>query len=133
MTRAMGEDLRWQVARLVVETGLSTREAARRMCVGIATVGSWVRLYRSTGGVTPGKRGNLGRSCLDEHEAFILDLIEARRDLTLGEMVQCLDEAHGLRVQPSTLRYFLNRRDLTSKKGQATPANRTGRMSTSAA
>lgn len=133
MTRAMSEDLRWRVVRLVTETGLSTREAARRMCVGLSTAGSWVRLYRRTGGVTPGKRGNTGRSCLDAHEAFILGLIEARRDITLGEMVQCLEEAHGLRVQPSTLWYFLDRRDLTFKKRQATPASRTGRMSTSAA
>jgi len=85
MARAMSKDLRWRVVRLVVEEGLSTREAERRMCVGISTVGSWVRLYRRTGGVTPGKKGNPGRSCLDAHEAFILRLIEERRDITLAE------------------------------------------------
>lgn len=83
--------------------------------------------------VTPGKRSNTGRSCLDEHEALILDLIEARRDITLGEMVQCLDEVHGLCVQPSTLWYFLDRRDLAYKEIQAMPANRTDPMSPSAA
>jgi len=52
MTRAMSEDLRWRVVRLVVDEGLSTRVAAQRMWVGKSTVGSWVRLFRRTAGVS---------------------------------------------------------------------------------
>jgi len=32
--------------------------------------------------VSPRKKGNPGRSCMDAHEAFILDLIDERRDIT---------------------------------------------------
>lgn len=133
MTRAMSEDLRWRVVRSVEEDGLSTSQAGQRFCVGKSTVGSWVRLYRRTGGVTPGKKGNPGRSCLDVHEAFILGLIEERSDITLAEMAERLKAVHGLRIQPSTLWYFLDKRGQTFKKRQATRPNRTGRTSTSAA
>ena len=92
-----------------------------------------MRLYRRTGGVTPGKKGNPGRSCLDAHEAFILGLIEERSDITLAEMAERLKAVHGLRIQPSTLWYFLDKRGQTFKKRQATRPNRTGRTSTSAA
>ena len=40
MTRAMSEDLRWRVVRLVVDEGLSTSEAGQRMWVGKSTVGN---------------------------------------------------------------------------------------------
>lgn len=133
MARSMSEDLRWRVVRAVVEDGLSTAEAGRRFCVGKSTVGSWVRLYRRTGRVAPGKKGNPGRSCLDAHEAFLLDLIEERADITLAEMTERLEAAHGLRVQQSTLWYFLDRRGQTFKKRRATRPSRPGRMSMPAA
>lgn len=124
MARAMSEDLRWRLIRLAVEEGLSTGEAAQRMCVGKSTVGSWVRLYRRTGSVTPGKKGNPGRASLDAHEAFILGLIEQRADITLAEMAARFEVAHGLRIPPSTLWYFLGKRGQTFKKDG--PCGRTG-------
>jgi len=127
MARAMSEDLRWRVVRAVVEDGLSTAEAGRRFCVGKSTAGGWVRLYRRTASVTPGKKGNPGRSCLDAHEAFLLGLIEERADITLAEMAERLEAEHGLRVQQSTLWYFLDRRGQTFKKRRATRPSRTGR------
>jgi len=69
---------------------------------------------------------------MDAHEAFFLDLIDERRDITLAEMAQRLEAAHGLRVQQSTLWYFLDKRVQTFKKRRATRPNRTGRTSTSA-
>ena len=85
------------------------------------------------GGVSPRKKGNPGRSCLDAHEAFILGLIDERADITLAEMAQRLEADHGLRVQQSTLWYFLDKRGQTFKKRRATRPNRIGRTSTSVA
>lgn len=83
--RAMSMDLRQRVVRSIDE-GLSTREAARRFAIGIATAGAWHRLWRRTGSIEPGHQGHPVRSKLDRHEAFILALVEARKDITLTEI-----------------------------------------------
>jgi transposase-like protein len=68
-------DLRRRVVE-AIEGGLSTREAARRFAIGIATAGAWHRLWRRTGNVEPGRQGQPRISKLDAHEAFILNLVE---------------------------------------------------------
>ena len=45
MGRAMSMDLRVRVVK-AIDDGLSTREAARRFAIGIATAGAWLRLWR---------------------------------------------------------------------------------------
>ena len=47
-------DLRERVVS-ALEEGMSTRQAAARFSVGIATVGTWGRLKRSQGDVGPAK------------------------------------------------------------------------------
>lgn len=82
MGRALSEDLRKRVIG-AIEDGLSTRAAARRFAVGIATAGAWYRRYRRTGSVHPCKQGQPSRSKLDAHEAFILTLVAEQKDITL--------------------------------------------------
>jgi transposase len=77
----------------------------------------------------PGRQGNPGRSKLDAHEGFILGLIEERKDIALHEMADRLDAEHGLRVHPSTIWYFLDRRAITFKKRPRTPPSRSARTS----
>jgi transposase len=45
MSRSLSSDLRSRVIS-AIEEGRSTREAARRFRIGIATAGSWYRRYR---------------------------------------------------------------------------------------
>ena len=49
-------DLRERVVG-ALEEGLSTRQAAARFSIGIATAGAWGRLKRSQGDVRPAKQG----------------------------------------------------------------------------
>ena len=49
-------DLRQRVVA-AIEGGLSTRQAAARFAIGIATAGTWARLKRATGAVRPAKQG----------------------------------------------------------------------------
>jgi transposase len=128
MARAYGVDLRARVVESI-EGGLSHRQAAARFEVGIATAGAWHRAWRRTGAMRPGRQGNPGRSKLDAHEGFILGLIEERKDIALHEMAERLDAEHGLRVHPSTIWYFLDRRAITFKKRPRTPPSRSGRTS----
>jgi transposase len=119
-------DLRVRVVE-AIENGLSTRQAAARFSIGIATAGAWHRLWRKTGDVSPGRLGNPGGSKLDVHEEFILGLIAAQKDIALHEIAEKLLETYELCVQPSTIWYFLDRRGITFKKRQHMPPSRSGK------
>jgi transposase len=98
-----------------IDGDLSTRQAARRFAIGIATAGSWHRLWRRTGDVRPSRQGKPSRSKLDAHEGFILRLIEQRRDIALAEIAAHLAETRGVSACPATIWYFLEKRGLTYK------------------
>ena len=123
MSRAFDLDLRMRVVQ-AVDAGMSTRKAAARFYIGVSTAGAWVRLWRRTGDVRPGKKGNPGGSRLDPHTDYILGLIETRKDIALYEIAERLKADHGVQVQVSTIWYFLNRRGITFKKRQAMRPNR---------
>jgi transposase len=118
MGKPLDMDLRRR-AVAAVEEGLSTAQAARRFSVSKAAVGEWVRLKRATGDVRPKPQGSGTGSVLDPHAAFILGLIEADRDITLSEIADRLAAECGLRVVPSTIWYWLDRRGITFKKNRA--------------
>ena len=127
MTRSLSSDLRGRVIAAISE-GLSTREAARRFKVGISTSGRWYRRYRATGETTARKQGQPSRSKLDPHEGLILGLIEATPDITLAEIADRLVQECGVRVVPSTVWMFLDKRSITYKKRRRMPASSSGRM-----
>lgn len=132
MTRSLSADLRGRVIA-AIEDGISTREAARRFRIGISTAGSWYRRYRATGETQARKQGQPSRSKLDAHEAFILGLIEAAPDVTLAEIGERLAGERGVRVAPSTVWLFLDRRGITFKKRRRTPPSSSAPMSCAAA
>lgn len=57
MARPYSMDLRERVVLAVERDGLSRRQAADRFGVGVKTAIDWVRRYRETGSVAPGKMG----------------------------------------------------------------------------
>ena len=124
MARAYGVDLRRRVVE-AIEDGLSTLAAARRFLIGESTAGAWHRWWRKTGSYEAQRQGNRGGSVLDAHDDFVMGLIEAQADITLAEMAERLREERSVRVDPSTIWYFLKRRGMTYKKRQRMPANRT--------
>ncbi|GEK98168.1 hypothetical protein AME01nite_06670 [Acidomonas methanolica NBRC 104435] len=84
--------------------------------VGIATAIRWLRRERETGERTARRQGKPRGSRLDAHEAFIFDLIEARRDITLLEMAARLREEHAVEIGRSMLSRWLRQRNWTFKK-----------------
>lgn len=84
MARALSDDLRVRVVKASSD-GLSARQAAARFGVGISTAIRWIARAR-TGELTARPQGRRRGSSLDAHEAFIVALIEERRDITLHEM-----------------------------------------------
>lgn len=117
MARAYSIDLRRRVIE-AIDDGLSTRAAARRFAIGISTAGSWYRQWRSTQDLRPGSQGHPSGSKLDRYEAFILGLVDDRKDITLVEIAEQLASTQDVKVDPSTISRFFARRGITYKKRQ---------------
>lgn len=115
-------DLRERVVA-ALEDGLSTRQAAARFSIGIATAGEWGRLKRSQGDVKPAKQGKPKGSVLDVHADFILGALSEKADLTLDELVERLAAERDVRVVRTAVWKFLDRHGQTHKKRPHMPAS----------
>ena len=114
--RAISEDLRHRVCESVALEGLSRRAAARRFKVGVSSVVRWCAQLEATGSVAPQAQGGDPRSGRIEAEAaFILNRVDARRDITLAEL-QAELAARGVRVSRGAIWRFFQRHDITLKK-----------------
>ena len=127
MGKPLSMDLRERVIA-AVEGGLSTRQAAARFSIGIATAGAWARLKRATGTVRPARQGKPKGSVLDPHADFIFGLIKAVPDITLEEMAERLAQERGIEIVSTAVWKFLDRHDMTHKKRLPMRANRSAPM-----
>jgi transposase len=116
-------DLRERVVA-AIEGGMSTRQAAARFAIGIATAGTWARLKRATGDVRPAKQGKPKGSVLDAHADFILGLLAQAPDTTLDEMVERLQEERDVTIVRTAVWKFLDRHNRTHKKRPHMPASK---------
>ena len=123
MGKPYSMDLRERVIA-PIEGGTSTRQAAARFSIGIATAGTWARLKRAKGEVTPAKQGKPKGSVLDAHEEFIFGLIEEAPDITLEEIAERLAQDRAMKVVSTAVWKFLDRHDMTHKKRPLMRANR---------
>ena len=120
MTKPLSLDLRRRIVRAVAEEGMSRRAAAARFGVAPSTVVEFVRQWKTTGSCKARPQGGDRRSArIEAHSAQILALVEARPDITLGEIAGHLFDAHGERFVPSVLWRFFDRRAITFKKNRA--------------
>ena len=85
MARAYGEDLRVRVLAAAAD-GASARSVAARFGVAIATEVRWVARARD-GERGARRQGRPRGSQLDAHEAFVAAMIEARKDITLDDVL----------------------------------------------
>ncbi len=119
MTKPLSNDLRKRLVS-AVDGGMTRRSAAERFGVAPSTAIKWVAQWRKTGDISPRPQGGDNRSHrLETHAEEILDLIEERPDITLGEIVDHLEEAHGLKVAVSSVWRLLDRHGMTFKKNRA--------------
>ena len=126
MSKSLSLDLRLRVVAAVEADGLSHREAADRFKVSAASVSRWRALAREKGEPRPGPLGGDRKThVIEAHAATILEVFQARRDMSLEELRAELSAA-GLSFGYGTLWRFFNRRGWTRKKRPRTPASRTG-------
>lgn len=127
MGKPYSMDLRERVVA-AIEDGMSTRQAAARFSIGIATAGAWARQKRATGDVRPAKQGKPKGSVLDPHADFILGRLKEAADTTLDEMVERLRQERAVVVVRTAVWKFLDRRGQTYKKRPPMPASRSAPM-----
>ena len=85
----------------------------------LSTAGEWFRRYRDNGETTARKQGQPPGSKLDDHEAFILGLVEETPDISLGEIAERLLAERSVSAVPSTVWEFFDKRNITFKKDRA--------------
>lgn len=75
--------------------------------------------WRETGSVEPRPRGGFRHGKLGPHEDFILAAVAGRSDITMPELAAKLQNAKGVKVDPSRLSKFLIVRGFSFKKNPA--------------
>jgi transposase len=118
MGRALSGDLRSRVLKASDE-GMSARQAAARFGVGVSSAIRWIARAK-IGELAPRPQGWRRASSLDAHEAFIVGLIEERKDITLNEMVERLQTERSVRISRSALSAWLRGHGWTFKKSPHT-------------
>ncbi len=111
MPAPLSMDLRERIVRSV-EGGSSIREAARRFEVSASVAIKLMRRVRETGSATPAQVGGHRPAALAGHEQDLVEVIEARPDITLAELQRRL----GLSPALSTLHRTLHGLGLRHKK-----------------
>jgi len=109
-------DIRARVITMV-EAGHSCRAAARRFAIGDSTAIRVMQHRRKTGSVLPPRQGRPpGGGKLAAYRSFLIAEVEKKPDITMPELVDKLDETHGVRVPPSSLSRILVAEGFTYKK-----------------
>ena len=108
-------DLRERVVRAVEEEGLSRHQAAERFGVAVSTAVHWVKRFRDTGSVAPGKiGGHRPKKIVGEDRCWLLQRCRSG-EFTLRGLVGELAE-RGLKVDYRTVWKFVHAEDLSFKK-----------------
>lgn len=127
MAQALSDDLRLRVLKASA-AGMSARQAATRFGVGISTAIRWIARAKD-GEPTSRPQGWRRPSALDAHEAFVVELIEERKDVTLDEMVERLSAERQVGISRSALGAWLRGHGWTFKKSPHMHWSKTDRMS----
>lgn len=115
MAKPYSIDLRERVVSAVERDRLSRHQAAARFGVGVSTAINWVRRFRETGRVTPGRMGgHKPKKITSEHGAWLVERTR-EKEFTLRGLVAELAE-RGLEVDYRTMWNFVHAEKLSFKK-----------------
>lgn len=118
MARPLSQDLRGRIAA-ALSSGASTRTAAKRYGVSVATAVRIGQKWRSGRGLQPGKMGGHRRPILSGATAeWIRSRLAEKKDLTMRALAAELAE-RGVVVTHDTVWRFVRRQGLSFKKNSA--------------
>ena len=115
MSKPYATDLRERVVAAVEQEGLSRRQAGARFGVSYSVAIAWVRCFRETGSVVPGKMGgHRPKKIVGEHRDWLVQRCR-EKDFTLRGLVSEL-AGRGLTVDYRTVWAFVHGEKLSHKK-----------------
>ncbi len=113
-------DFRRKVIEAHEKEGVLPKQLAADFRIAELTVRRWIRQYKQTGSLEPGKPpGRPGKF----DKAVLYQLATDHADATEAELLELLFEHTGVRVHLSAIGYHLRRMGLTFKKRHAKPLN----------
>lgn len=119
-TTGYSRDIGWRVVWQKVGMGLTYRQVASRLQIGLGTSHRIFERFRDTGSLSPqqrhGKRRPNSRKLDDLYELYILGIIADNPGLYLHEVTCRIKEATNVVVDGSTVCRLLRRNGFTRKK-----------------
>ena len=123
MARTYSSDLRSRIINTYEQGQISIRETARQFQVSKNFVVELLKLWKSTGSVSPRPHGGGKPSKFAPSQVIILEeIVGQNNDATLEELAKLLEEKCGL--SPSTICRQLQKLNLTLKKNSPSPNSR---------
>lgn len=125
MARAYSSDLRSRIVNTYEQGETSIRKVAKQFQVSKNFVVELLKLWKSTGSVSPRPHGGGNPSKFAPSQVTILEeIVEQNNDATLEELAKLLEERCGLSVSPSTICRQLQKLNITLKKNSTSPKSR---------
>jgi transposase len=125
MARAYSSDLRSRIVNTYEQGKTSIRKVAKQFQVSKNFVVELLKLWKSTGSLSPRPHGGGNPSKFVTSQVIILqEIVEQNNDATLEELAKLLEEKCGLSVSPSTICRQLQKLNLTLKKNSTSPKSR---------
>jgi transposase len=119
MGKSVSRDLRLRMVRGIA-AGKSRRSIAAQFEVAPSTAVRVQSRFAATGSVDPAKQGRpKGSGKLGSYQEAILDKVKAQPDITMPDLADWLEAAHGVTADPSNLSKLLCRHGFTYKKNAA--------------
>lgn len=120
--KAYSLDLRQKIVQRYESGGVSQRELARQFQVSLNFIVTLLKRWRIEKTLEPKKRGGVLKPLLTpEIMSFVAEALAARCDLSLTELVECVQEKHQVSVSTKTMSRMLVRENLRYKKNANTP------------
>lgn len=120
--KAYSEDLRERVVR-AMDQGLSQAEVAKLFGISVSSIKRYLKQRHQTGHLhrkpVPGRPSKKFAPL----QAGLIPQLEAHPDATCQEHCQLWEQAHGLRVSPTTMARAIKRVGWTRKKRRWEPQN----------
>ncbi len=120
-------DLRQRVVAAYENGGETILEVAERFAVSDSFIKKLLRRKRTTGDIAPiGHRGGQPKRLSEKHRKWLLKIVLAQPDITLGELGERLLSEQGVSASAATLSRELRALNLRRKKNRWSLVNAAG-------
>lgn len=117
--KAYSLDLRQKIVDTYRNQEGSIRQVAQRFKVARSFVQKLLKQEQETGSIAPRSTGARVKCQLLPYQELVEQLVAKNNDATLKELCVSVEKQAGIKVSPSTMCRFLQKRDLNRKKNSS--------------